>query len=157
MARIVLPVPARPSRATTLDVGVEQQLEREPLLLRAGPQAPRLGRDERQQHERRRRAGAPAPTASRRAARRTRSRASAAVAGHRVDGDARPRGVEAVDALVRRLDGDPARSAASTAGRAARVVLGGLDAEVGRLDAQRGVVGDDARRRRRRPGRGRRR
>ena len=56
------------------DVGIEQQLEREALLLRAGPQAPRLGCVVVQQHRGRRRHGAPAPTASRRAARRTRSR-----------------------------------------------------------------------------------
>ena len=51
MARMVLPVPARPSRATTEIVGVEEQLEGEALLLAPWPQAPRFGHRLRQQDE----------------------------------------------------------------------------------------------------------
>ena len=58
------------------DVGIEQQLEREALLLGARPQAPRLGDGCEQQHELVADAPCRAPTANRTAARRTRSRAS---------------------------------------------------------------------------------
>ena len=138
-ASSVLPVPARPSSATTSIAGVEQQLEGEALLLRPGPQPPRFGRGVGEQLEapptrsgqRRLRAGAQdgelvlaEPTSAP-------STAATSTA---------PRGVQPVDDLGAGLDRRPPGGLRRRR-RHGRPVLGGGDAEVGRLDAQRGVVG----------------
>ena len=106
----------------------------------ARPQAPRLGRRVWRAARTRRRRGGRAPTANRTAARRTRSRAIVRRPRRPTSTVTRAGGVQAVDHLVGRLDRRPPDRPRGR-GRAGRLVLGRRDAEVGGLDAQRGVVG----------------
>ena len=144
MARMVLPVPARPSRAIDRDVGVEQQLEGESLLLAPRPQAPRFGHRLRQQdelvvdtsHERRLRT---APQHGELVLAQ-RDRRGQCVGEHRVGGDRSGR-IQAVDRLVRGVDRGPADRRPEMV-RPCEPMLGRAHSEVGGLDAQRGVVAD---------------
>ncbi len=153
MARMVLPVPGRAVERHDADLGVEQQLKRELLLLGAGPQPPRL-RGPQQRLE-----------ATTGAAGEHRLAATAqhreVVAGELV-GVGEPRRlvavdhgrehvghvdatvvvVEPVDQGRLDLDGAPARGL-PVVEAPPPVVLGGLEAQLGRLDAQRGVVRHD--------------
>ena len=132
--------PGPPVERDDLDRRIEQQLEGEALLLRAGAQSPRLRYGVREQPEL-----GPDPPRERRLG--TRPQHGELVLGDRfrppdrggVDGG---RGVQPVDHLARGLDGRPS----GEPGRRdapGRPVLSGGDPEVGGLDPQRGVVGHD--------------
>ena len=141
-------MPAVPSRATTRDRRVAQQVERELLLLGAGPQTPRLDRAH-QRHQAADRGGAPAPTGCR--PRSTANWLTLQVARTPSRVEARPRSSRATPAGRRRTGGrsarpvdvqvHPAVGPAVVEAAPPALVLDGVEAHLGRLDAQGGVVG----------------
>ena len=126
-----------------LDRRVEQQLEGEALLLRAGTEPPGLRRAVGEEPER-----AADPAGERRLRARP-EHGELVLADRRLligdIGVERTGRVEAVDDLVGGLDRRPAGGLGGHV-TASRHVLGGGEAEVSRLDAQRGVVGQHRRR-----------
>ena len=122
-------------------VGVEQQVEREPLLLRTRTQAPRFGCGMGHQHE------LVVDAASERALRTAAQHRELVLeqlggAGHLVASE-RAGGVQPIDHFVLGLHRDPP-SGAGGRRPADGVVLGGLQAEMSSLDAQRRVVRNHA-------------